>query len=134
MKKSLTRRDVAALLASVAIAACSTGTRQSMPSPGVAIAASVPSTNANSSPLPHSAADVHFMSGMIPHYAQAVLIAGWAGTHGARSDVGSLCERVVVDQREEIDMMQRWLRDQNERVPAADATHMKMKMNGMEHD
>ena len=31
----------------------------------------------------YSAADVHFMSGMIYHHAQAVLIAGWAPTHDA---------------------------------------------------
>ena len=34
---------------------------------------------------PYSEADVQFMSGMIPHHAQAVLIAGWAPSHGARS-------------------------------------------------
>ena len=30
--------------------------------------------------------------------------------------------------------MQRWLRDRGEAVPATDATHHKMKMNGMVHD
>ena len=30
--------------------------------------------------------------------------------------------------------MQYWLKQHGEPVPAADATHMKMKMNGMEHD
>ena len=32
----------------------------------------------------YTAADVHFMSGMIYHHAQAVLIAGWAPSHDAR--------------------------------------------------
>lgn len=81
-----------------------------------------------------SEADVEFMSGMIPHHAQAVLIAGWAPSHGARRDVAVLCERIVVGQRDEIALMQRWLRDRGEDVPAADATHHKMKMNGMVHD
>ena len=36
---------------------------------------------------PYSEADVDFMAGMIPHHAQAVLIAGWAASHGARPDV-----------------------------------------------
>jgi len=80
-----------------------------------------------------NAADLRFMSGMIPHHAQAVLIAGWAPTHGARSDVRILCERIVVAQRDEIALMQTWLRDRGQAVPAANATHMTMMMNGMEH-
>jgi uncharacterized protein (DUF305 family) len=83
---------------------------------------------------PYSAADVDFMQGMIPHHAQAVLIAGWAGSHGARPDVRTLCERIVVAQRDEIAFMRNWLRDRGQAVPAADATHHRMKMNGIEHD
>jgi uncharacterized protein (DUF305 family) len=30
--------------------------------------------------------------------------------------------------------MRNWLRDRGEEVPAADATHHRMKMNGVEHD
>ena len=74
------------------------------------------------------------MSGMIPHHAQAVLIAGWAPTHGARADVKILCERIVVGQRDEIALMQTWLRDRGQAVPAANATHMTMMMDGMQHD
>jgi uncharacterized protein (DUF305 family) len=81
-----------------------------------------------------SEADVRFMSGMIPHHAQAVLIAGWAASHGARNDIRILCERIVVAQQDEIALMQHWLREKGAPVPAADATHLKMKMNGMEHD
>ena len=83
---------------------------------------------------PYNQADVAFMAGMIPHHAQAVLIAGWAGSHGARPDVRTLCERIVVGQRDEIETMRNWLRDRGEDVPAADATHHRMKMNGVEHD
>ena len=83
---------------------------------------------------PYTAADVHFMSGMIPHHAQAVLIAGWAASHDAGSAVKILCERIVVAQQDEIATMQRWLRERGQRVPPADATHLRMTMNGMEHD
>lgn len=78
-------------------------------------------------------ADVSFMQGMIPHHAQAVLIAGWAASHGARLDIARLCERIVVAQRDEIALMRGWLRDRGEEVPAADAKHMMMTMNGVEH-
>ena len=83
---------------------------------------------------PYSDADVAFMSGMIPHHAQAVIMAGWAPSHGARHDVAVLCERIVVAQRDEITLMQNWLRDRGEPVPDATSTRMKMSMGGMEHD
>ena len=84
--------------------------------------------------LPFSDADVEFMSGMIPHHAQAVVMAGWAPSHGARSDVAVLCERIVVGQRDEIAMMQTWLRDRGLEVPDAASTRHKMTMNGMTHE
>jgi uncharacterized protein (DUF305 family) len=83
---------------------------------------------------PYSDGDVEFMTGMIPHHAQAVLIAGWAESHGARPELRVLCERMVVGQRDEIEFMRNWLRDRGETVPAANATHHRMKMNGVEHD
>ena len=84
--------------------------------------------------LPFSDADVEFMSGMIPHHAQAVIMAGWAPSHGARQDVAILCERIVVAQRDEIAMMQTWLRDRSQFVPDAASTRHRMKMNGVEHE
>jgi uncharacterized protein (DUF305 family) len=83
---------------------------------------------------PYSQADIDFMSGMIPHHAQAVIMAGWAPTHGARSDVGILCERILVGQRDEIAFMRNWLRDRGQTVPEATSTRHRMKMNGVEHD
>jgi uncharacterized protein (DUF305 family) len=79
-------------------------------------------------------ADVNFMAGMIPHHAQAVLIAGWAPSHGASPAVQRLCERIVVAQRDEIQLMQNWLREKGQEVPAANSTRMRMTMNGMTHD
>ena len=101
--------------------------------------ASAPSSGLHATPaglgrLPYTDADVEFMSGMIPHHAQAVIMARWAPTHGARKDVAVLCERIVVGQHDEIVLMQTWLRDRGQTVPDATSTRHKMKMNGMEHD
>ena len=71
---------------------------------------------------------------MIPHHAQAVIMAGWAPSHGARADVKILCEKIVVAQRDEIAFMRNWLRDRGQDVPDATSTKHKMKMDGMEHD
>src|SRR5213076_2197010 len=83
---------------------------------------------------PYTAADVHFMSGMIQHHAQAVLVAGWAPSHGASPALRALCERIVVGQRDEIAFMQRWLRERHEMVPDADPRGQTMAgMPGMDH-
>lgn len=83
---------------------------------------------------PYNQADVDFVTGMIPHHAQAVIMAGWAPSHGARPDVALLCEKIVVAQRDEIAFMRTWLRDRGQPVPDATSTKHKMMMNGMEHD
>jgi uncharacterized protein (DUF305 family) len=64
-----------------------------------------------------SAPDVAFMSGMIGHHGQAVLMAGWAESHGASPTLQTYCRKVVVSQRDEINLMKRWLEDHHEPLP-----------------
>ncbi|HKV74379.1 MAG TPA: DUF305 domain-containing protein [Gemmatimonadales bacterium] len=78
--------------------------------------------NVDSARRTYTAADVFFMKGMIGHHAQAVLMAGWAPTHGASQSLQALCARIAVGQTDEIHLMQTWLRDRHEEVPAGDAT------------
>ncbi|HTR19875.1 MAG TPA: DUF305 domain-containing protein [Gemmatimonadales bacterium] len=78
-----------------------------------------------------SPADVHFMSGMIYHHAQAVVMAGWAPTHGASQTIQTLCARILVSQNDEIAMMQQWLRDRHQEVPDPASHPMAMMMPGM---
>lgn len=128
MTPSHTRGIIAVLLA-VAVAACSGATREAAPpSPAIAPAA------VDRARDPYTAADVHFMSAMIGHHAQALVMAGWASTHGASASVRTLAERIVNGQQDEIATMQRWLRDRQQPVPEARPTGMKMMMNGAEHE
>jgi uncharacterized protein (DUF305 family) len=127
MRRMLRYESAAALLAVVAVLAASTPPTAT----GQASAAPPPVGRADTGRLGYTAADVYFMSGMIHHHAQAVLMAGWAPTHGASSSVQGLCARIVVAQRDEIALMQRWLRDRHEAVPEGDAS-MDM-MPGMDH-
>ena len=83
---------------------------------------------------PYNAADVAFMQGMIPHHAQAVVMAKMAKTHSSREDIRILAERILVAQGDEITTMRNWLRDRGQMVPAADATHHRHTMNGVQHD
>lgn len=88
----------------------------------------------------YTAADVRFLSGMIGHHAQAVLMAEWAPSHGASASLRILAERIAVAQKDEIAFMQRWLRERGKEVPSADpsvhsgqsASHQMMP--GMAHE
>ena len=83
---------------------------------------------------PYTEADVNFMAGMIPHHAQAVAMASMAPTHASSPQVKLMCERQLVSQRDEIELMRMWLRDRGQRVPPANSTRHRMVMNGVEHD
>jgi uncharacterized protein (DUF305 family) len=124
--KALPRRFCAALVCALAVGLTSAAATQQTPPD--------PPARPDLVRQPYSEADVDFMAGMIPHHAQAVLIAGWAASHGARPDLRRLCERQVVGQRDEIETMRNWLRDRGQTVPDPKATHHRMKMNGVEHD
>jgi uncharacterized protein (DUF305 family) len=81
----------------------------------------------------YTAADIQFMNGMISHHAQAILMAGWASSHGASPSVLTLTSRITNAQQDEIAGMQKWLRDRHQPVPEANPHGMTMKMDGMEH-
>lgn len=99
--------------------ACATSMQQSSQSGTPAGAPRTPAeqARADSGRMPFTAADVHFMQGMIHHHAQAVVMAGWAQTHGARPDVKTLAQRIDVAQRDEMAFMQRWLRERHQDAP-----------------
>jgi uncharacterized protein (DUF305 family) len=124
MKPSYSRWIAVAL---VATAACShpTGTPQPSPQPAITQA------QADSARRPYTEADIGFMSGMIGHHAQALVMAGWAPTHEAGPSVSTLAERIINAQQDEIATMQRWLSDRNQPVPEVGAAGMTM--NGVEH-
>jgi uncharacterized protein (DUF305 family) len=102
--------------------------------PLAALAVAAGCAPAQSTPAPHdyTQADVTFMQGMIIHHAQAVVMSDWAATHGARADLQTLCKRIALSQRDEIAMMQRWLRDRHLAVP--DPLHMLSDDDGPVHD
>jgi uncharacterized protein (DUF305 family) len=129
MTVSILRPMLASWLALLALSGCgSLGGSGS----GFRAAGSGPSAT-NAIRRPYVAADVHFIAGMIPHHAQAIRMAEWAETHGARADLRILAARMVVAQRDEIALLQTWLADRGEVVPPADATHHRMTVEGVEH-
>jgi uncharacterized protein (DUF305 family) len=79
-------------------------------------------------------ADVHFMTAMVPHHAQAVRMALLVPERSSRPDVKLMAERMLVSQRDEIELIRQWLGDRDQPVPAADATHVRMRHGDMVHD
>jgi uncharacterized protein (DUF305 family) len=123
---------LAIAVASLASTACASA---QTPAP---VAASTAATSATARPAAPvrtpNEADVNFVTGMIGHHAQALVMAGWAPSHGANAAVRVLCERIINEQNDEIASMQTWLKDRNLPVPEAKPGPMRMKMNGMEHE
>ena len=66
---------------------------------------------------PSTEADARFMSAMIGHHTQAMVMAGWAPTHGAGPSVRRLAERILSGQQDEIATMRQWLRDRGRPEP-----------------
>ncbi|HEY6947343.1 MAG TPA: DUF305 domain-containing protein [Gemmatimonadales bacterium] len=140
MSLSRTCGVAAGLAAALAAAACSRTSHESLrasPHPAAAgdgLLSAVDQARADSARHPYTTADIRFMSGMIGHHAQAIVMAGWAPTHGASASVRTLCERIINAQRDEIATMQQWLRDRGQPVPQADTTAMAMTMPRGEHE
>jgi uncharacterized protein (DUF305 family) len=111
-----------ALLLSLAGAGCATSERAQQPAPAAA-GRSVEELEAiyharmDSSRARHTDADAAFMTGMIAHHAQALVMAAMAPTHGAGPQVSILAARIDNAQRDEIRWMQHWLRDRGRPVP-----------------
>jgi len=134
---------MAAVVLAAAIAGCShsatAGAVHTSPSPASRAPASgsdldaIAKARADSARYPYTAADVHFMSGMIAHHAQAIKMARWAPTHGAGPSVQTLCDRIINAQQDEIVTMQRWLADRRQPVPEASPDGMRMMMGDMSH-
>jgi uncharacterized protein (DUF305 family) len=96
--------------------------------------AAMAKAKADSVDRPYTKPDIDFMRGMISHHAQALVMAGWAPSHGAGASVQTLCNRIINAQNDEINIMQTWLRDRGQPVPEAKPVPMKMMMDGMEHE
>jgi uncharacterized protein (DUF305 family) len=77
---------------------------------------------ADSALLRFTEADAAFMTQMIGHHAQALVMAGFAPTRAASPSIRTLAARVTNAQQDEIATMQRWLGARGRPVPVVNAT------------
>ncbi len=66
-------------------------------------------------------ADVRFMQGMIPHHAQALEMTALVPARTESTALRRLALRMEISQRDEIGLMERWLRSRGEPVPGEGA-------------
>jgi uncharacterized protein (DUF305 family) len=84
-------------------------------------------------PNGYSDADVEFMSMMIPHHRQALVISDLAAERADSQGVRRIASRIRDAQAPEIQAMARWLEARGEDVPAPedDSVDMAEEMSGM---
>jgi len=77
----------------------------------------------------YTAADVRFMQGMIGHHTQALVMTALIPDRTSRTDIRALGQRIEVSQKDEIKLMQQWLRDRHQSVPEANVQHQHQMMD-----
>jgi len=78
----------------------------------------------------HTAADVHFMQGMIAHHGQAIHMSRLAEERGADARLIRFARKIDQSQLSEIALMQEWLQSRNQVAPDTSAYHT-ITMPGM---
>jgi uncharacterized protein (DUF305 family) len=134
-----TRWPGAVFLAALALAACGRTTgavREGAPRPSGTEAADFEAlyrARTENARRRFTPADVHFMTGMIGHHAQALVMAALAPTHGASPAVKTLAARITNAQQDEIATMQQWLRDRGQPVPEIHIEGTALMVHGDDH-
>lgn len=122
-------RWLKAVLLAVAAAACRTASPPAAPvvQPGAPGEASrvIDAPAAAAIRLPSfTGADVKFMQGMIHHHAQALDMTGLLRTRTNGERMKQLAQRIELSQKDEIDMMRRWLEARGQEPVGEHALHM----------
>lgn len=84
-------------------------------------------TDSGSTSSKHNDADVSFAQAMIPHHAQAVVMAKMAKSQARDPRVKALASKIEAAQQPEISTMSDWLKTWGEKVPSTDSS-----MSGMD--
>ena len=128
------------LIGALLLQACAgtRGTTIQTPSPSSALSTAeleaLYRARADSALMRVSDADVQFMTGMISHHAQALVMSAFAPANRADRQVGTLAARIINAQKDEIAFMQQWLLDRGQPVPEVNdmgRTAHVMQMPGM---
>lgn len=84
----------------------------------------------DSSRMNYTQADVDFMTGMIGHHSQALIMSRLAPENRASRSVQTLASRIINAQSDEIELMQTWLRDRDQPVPEVHIDGLNLMIQG----
>ena len=79
-------------------------------------------------------ADAKFMTGMIAHHAQALIMSRLAPENNASQQIQTLAARIINAQKDEIRSMQTWLRDREQPVPEVHIEGLNLMIHGLGED
>lgn len=79
-------------------------------------------------------ADAEFMTGMIAHHAQALIMSRLAPENNASSQIQVLAARIINAQKDEIKSMQKWLSDREQPVPEVHIEGLNLMIHGLGDD
>lgn len=74
--------------------------------------------------------EVAFMTGMIGHHAQALIMSDLAPENNASTAVQTLAARIINAQKDEIKSMQTWLRERDQPVPEVHIEGLNLMIHG----
>jgi uncharacterized protein (DUF305 family) len=129
------RRTILILSTALVMAACGGGGAGRGAAPAPASTAELEAlyrARTDSARMRFTEADVHFMTGMIGHHAQALVMSNLVPTHGSSAELRTLAARIINAQRDEIATMQRWLRDRGQTVPQVQISGTHLTVEGAE--
>ena len=108
-------RDWTALASSLGALSAQTPARTVQPgAPGEGVRVLEPGELDGTELPPHTEADLRFMRGMIPHHAQALEMVALLRDRTSNPLLHRLALRIEISQKDEIAMMERWLRERGE--------------------
>lgn len=85
----------------------------------------------DSSRMNFTQADVDFMTNMIGHHAQALIMSDLAPKNDASPVIQTLAARIINAQKDEIATMQTWLRDREQPVPEVHIDGLMLMIHGV---
>lgn len=85
----------------------------------------------NSAKMDYTEADVKFMTHMIGHHAQALVMSKLVPSRASSEQVKILARRIINGQTDEIESMSRWLRERGEKVPELKMEGINLWINGI---
>src|SRR5688572_23731651 len=124
------RSFATAALAGLVVGACASGSRAGESS-DVEELKRLYQARTDSARMRFAEADVAFVTGMLAHHAQAIDMAELAPARAESRAVRTLAARIVNAQRDEIALMERWLRDRDQPVPSVASDEHAGHLPGM---